>query len=130
MSRSARESIINHFASSPRKNIDHVTKVRVVIDHVMSSQRKYRSHNEQPEKVGIDRLMSNIDHIERQELIKKLIDNGYEDIVNALLDDEKKVYTKKGRLNKSGACRKLKLKAKQLEDKLAEMRELLKKDIE
>jgi hypothetical protein len=74
--------------------------------------------------------MSNIDHIERQELIKKLIDNGYEDIVNALLDDEKKVYTKKGRLNKSGACRKLKLKAKQLEDKLAEMRELLKKDIE
>jgi hypothetical protein len=74
--------------------------------------------------------MSNTDHIERQELIKKLIDNGYEDIVNALLDDEKKVYTKKGRLNKSGACRKLKLKAKQLEDKLAEMRELLKKDIE
>jgi hypothetical protein len=65
MSRSARESIINHFASSPRKNIDHVTKVRVVIDHVMSSQRKYRSHNEQPEKVGIDRLMSNIDHITR-----------------------------------------------------------------
>jgi hypothetical protein len=74
--------------------------------------------------------MSNTDHIERQELIKKLIDNGYEDIVNALLDDEKKVYTKKGRLNKSGACRKLKLKAKQLEDKLVEMRELLKKDIE
>jgi hypothetical protein len=74
--------------------------------------------------------MSNIDHIERQELIKKLIENGYEDIVNALLDDEKKVYTKKGRLNKSGACRKLKLKAKQLEDKLAEMRELLKKDMD
>jgi len=74
--------------------------------------------------------MSNTEHIERQELINKLIDNGYEDIVKALLDDEKKVYTKKGRLNKSGACRKLKLKAKQLEDKLTEMRELLKKDIE
>ena len=59
--------------------------------------------------------MSNTEHIERQELINKLIDNGYEDIVKALLDDEKKVYTKKGRLNKSGACRKLKLKAKQLE---------------
>jgi hypothetical protein len=74
--------------------------------------------------------MSSIDYIERQELIKKLIDNGYEEIVNALLEDEKKVYTKKGRLNKSGACRKLKLKTKELEDKLLEMRELLKKDIE
>jgi hypothetical protein len=74
--------------------------------------------------------MSNIDYIERQELIKKLIDNGYGDIVQALLEDEKKVYTKKGRLNKSGACRKLKLKAKQLEDKLAEMRNLLKNDLE
>mgnify|MGYP003346619405 CR=1 FL=1 len=70
------------------------------------------------------------DHIERQELIKKLIDNGYGEIVNALLDDEKKVYTKKGRLNKSGACRRLKMKAKQLEDKLAEMKELLKKDMD
>jgi hypothetical protein len=71
-----------------------------------------------------------IDHIERQELIKKLIDNGYGSIVSALLEDEKKVYTKKGRLNKSGACRKLKIKAKQLEDKLAEMRDLLKKDMD
>lgn len=74
--------------------------------------------------------MSNIEYIERQELIKKLVDNGYGEIVQALLEDEKKVYTKKGRLNKSGACRKLKLKAKQLEDKLSEMRDLLKKDME
>lgn len=74
--------------------------------------------------------MSNIDYFERQELIKKLIDNGYGDIVEAFLDDEKKVYTKKGRLNKSGACRRLKMKAKQLEDKLAEMRDLLKKDLD
>lgn len=75
--------------------------------------------------------MSNgIEYLERQELIKKLIENGYGDIVQALLEDEKKVYTKKGRLNKSGACRRLKLKAKQLEDKLAEMRELLRKDME
>lgn len=70
------------------------------------------------------------EYIERQELIKKLIENGYGDIVQAFIDDEKKVYTKKGRLNKSGACRKLKLKAKQLEDKLAEMRELLSKDLD
>lgn len=71
------------------------------------------------------------ENIERQELINKLIQNGYEDIVKALMDDDdKKVYTKKGRLNKSGACRKLKMKSKQLEDRLAEMRELLKKDMD
>lgn len=74
--------------------------------------------------------MSGIEHLERQELINKLIQNGYGDIVKALLEDEKKVYTKKGRLNKSGACRRLNLKSKQLEDKLAEMRELLKKDMD
>lgn len=73
--------------------------------------------------------MSGIEHLERQELINKLIENGYGEIVKALLEDEKKVYTKKGRLNKSGACRRLNLKSKQLEDKLAEMRELLKKDL-
>jgi hypothetical protein len=74
--------------------------------------------------------MSGIEHLERQELIKKLVENGYGEIVQALLEDEKKVYTKKGRLNKSGACRRLNLKSKQLEDKLAEMRELLKKDMD
>jgi len=71
-----------------------------------------------------------IEHLERQELIDKLIKNGYGDIVEALLEDEKKVYTKKGRLNKSGACRKLNLKSKQLEDKLAEMRDLLRRDLD
>jgi hypothetical protein len=71
-----------------------------------------------------------IEDIERQELIKKLIDNGYGEIVEALLEDEKKVYTKKGRLNKSGACRKLKIKSKQLEDKLSEMRDLLSRDMD
>jgi len=75
-------------------------------------------------------MSNNIEYVERQELIKKLIENGYGEIVTALLDDEKRVYTKKGRLNKSAACRKLKLKSKQLEDKLAEMRELLKNDME
>lgn len=74
--------------------------------------------------------MSNTEHLERQELIKKLIENGYGEIVEALLEDDKKVYTKKGRLNKSGACRRLNLKSKQLEDKLAEMRALLSKDMD
>ena len=74
--------------------------------------------------------MSAIENIERQELINKLIAAGYGDIVEALLEDDKKVYTKKGRLNKSGACRRLNLKSKQLEDKLAEMRALLSKDLD
>jgi hypothetical protein len=74
--------------------------------------------------------MSGIDNLERQELINKLIANGYGQIVKALLEDEKKVYTKKGRLNKSGACRSLNIKSKQLEDMLSEMRDLLKKDLD
>ena len=74
--------------------------------------------------------MSAIDHIERQELINKLVAAGYGDIVEALLEDDKKVYTKKGRLNKSGACRRLNLKSKQLEDKLNEMRDLLSRDMD
>lgn len=75
--------------------------------------------------------MSNIiDQMEREELIQKLIQNGYGDIVQVLLENENKVYTKKGRLNKSGACRKLKLKTKQLEDKLNEMKNLLKNDLD
>lgn len=77
------------------------------------------------------RIQTNhLQEIERAELIQKLIDNGYEDVVNALLDNENKVYTKKGRLNKSGACRVLDFKTKQLEDKLLEMKELLKNDVE
>lgn len=71
-----------------------------------------------------------IDEMERQELIEKLIKNGYGDIVNTLLENDNKVYTKKGRLNKSGACRKLKLKTKQLEDKLEEMKNLLKNEMD
>jgi len=74
--------------------------------------------------------MSGIENLERQELIDKLVASGFGDVVKALLDDEKKVYTKKGRLNKSGACRKLKIKSKQLEDMLSEMRNILKKDMD
>lgn len=71
-----------------------------------------------------------ITDMEKQELIDKLIKNGFGDIVQVLLENENKVYTKKGRLNKSGACRKLKLKTRQLEDKLLEMKNLLKDDLD
>ena len=68
--------------------------------------------------------------IERNELIQKLIERGYGELVEALLDNENRVYTKKGRLNKSGACRVLGWKTKQLEDALEECRDILKSDID
>lgn len=69
-----------------------------------------------------------IEVLERQELIQKLVDKGYGHLVEALLMNETKVYTKKGRLNKSGACRVLLWKTKQLEDALRECREILRDD--
>ena len=71
-----------------------------------------------------------IDIIERQELIQKLIDRGYGKLIEALLMNESKVYTKKGRLNKSGACRVLSCKTKELEDALDACREILQTDFE
>ncbi len=71
-----------------------------------------------------------IEVLERQELIQKLIDNGYGELIEALLDNESKVYTKKGRLNKCGACRVLGWKTKQLEDALNECKEILQFDID
>ena len=72
--------------------------------------------------------MSNlIEIIERQELIQKLIESGYGDLVDALLCEES--YTKKGRLNKCGACRVLGWKPKELEDAIEACREILKTDI-
>lgn len=61
---------------------------------------------------------SSLEILEQQELIQKLIDQGYGELIDALLMNESKVYTKKGRLNKSGACRVLGWKTKQLEDAL------------
>jgi hypothetical protein len=66
-----------------------------------------------------------VDLLERGELIQKLVDSGYSELVEALLGNENKVYTKKGRLNKSGACRVLGWKPKQLEDSLAECKKIL-----
>jgi hypothetical protein len=62
--------------------------------------------------------------LEQQELIQKLIDNGFGELIDALLMNESKVYTKKGRLNKSGACRVLGWKTKQLEDAIEECRNI------
>lgn len=69
------------------------------------------------------------DQIENQELIQKLIDNGYGNFVDAFLLNDSQVYTKRGRLNKSGACRVLKCKPKDLEDAIKACQELLQKEL-
>ncbi len=66
-----------------------------------------------------------VDILERDELIRKLTEAGYGELIEALLTYDSKVYTKKGRLNKSGACRVLGWKAKQLEDALIACRSIL-----
>jgi hypothetical protein len=63
--------------------------------------------------------------IEQQEMIHKLIDNGHGKFVDALLMHEGKCFTKRGRVNKSGICRVLGCKTKQLEDELQACREIL-----
>lgn len=62
--------------------------------------------------------------LEQQEVIQKLIARSPQTakLIDALLMNESKVYTKKGRLNKSGACRVLGWKTKQLEDVIEECR--------
>jgi hypothetical protein len=73
-------------------------------------------------------IKNSFDNLENQELIKKLIDSGFGNLVDAFLLNDGKVYTKKGRLNKSGACRVLKCKPKDLDDTLKACQELLKKE--
>lgn len=66
-----------------------------------------------------------IDLLERGELIQKLIDSGYGDLVEGILGNENKAFTKRGRLNKSGTCRVLGWKNKNLEEALADCRRIL-----
>ena len=70
-----------------------------------------------------------IDVLEKQELIQKLIDNGFGELVDTLLMNENKAYTKKGRINKSGVCRLLNCKPKEFEELLNKCKEILEKEI-
>lgn len=76
------------------------------------------------------RTSNPISILENSELIQKLKKSGYGELVDILLDNEDKVYTKKGRLNKSSTCRQLSWKSKQLEDALEAMREILKDEMD
>lgn len=72
---------------------------------------------------------NSFEQLENQELIQKLIDGGFGDLVDAFLLNDNKVFTRRGRLNKSGACRVLKWKPKDLEDAILACQELLHKDM-
>jgi hypothetical protein len=73
-------------------------------------------------------MNNSLKQLENSELINKLIAFGYKDLVDAFLENENEVYTKKGRLNKSGACRVLNYKPKDLEDAIKECQILLQKE--
>jgi len=68
--------------------------------------------------------------LEHQELIDKLKTNGHGKLIEILMEHEDKVYTKKGRLNKSGACRVLGWKPKQLEDALEDCKKVLQNEFD
>ena len=72
--------------------------------------------------------MDFVKEIETKELIEKLRQR-YPGFVEAFLAHENKVYTKKGRLNKSGACRVLDAKPKQLDDIIADCQKMLEDDL-
>ena len=67
-----------------------------------------------------------VEILERQEILDILENSGLGVQIEALLLNENKVYTKKGRLNKSGACRVLGLKPKQLDEFLCKCRHMIK----
>lgn len=69
-----------------------------------------------------------VDQLERQELIQKLLKSEYKHEIETLLANDTKFTTKRGRCNKSGACRLLDCKTKQLENIFAACRKILGND--
>lgn len=69
-----------------------------------------------------------IHELEIKEAMEKLARHGFGQTADAFLLNQTQCYTKKGRLNKSGACRALDCKPKQLDDQMEEMRALLEND--
>lgn len=71
-----------------------------------------------------------LEDLETQEMIDKLRAKGLGELVDTLLNNEDKCYTKRGRMNKSGTCREGGWKTKELEDMLQNAREILKDEFE
>lgn len=66
-----------------------------------------------------------VNNLENKELVNKLNKGGYEKLVELLISGDPEAFTKNGRLNKSGACRILGWKPKQLEEALKECRKII-----
>jgi hypothetical protein len=69
-----------------------------------------------------------LEGVENTELLQILENSYLKEKIGLLLSNENLVYTKKGRLNKSGACRILNMKNKELETFLEECRKILEVD--
>ena len=69
-----------------------------------------------------------LEGVENTELLHILENSYLKEKINLLLSNENLVYTKKGRLNKSGACRILSMKNKELDTFLEECRKVLEVD--
>ena len=78
--------------------------------------------------MNISSVINPVNTIEMEEVIQKLRENGFGELVECLMEHEHECYTKKGRLNKSATGRKLGWKSKQLEDALKSMQELLEEE--
>lgn len=66
-----------------------------------------------------------LDGVENSELIALLENSSVKEKINTILLNESIVYTKKGRHNKSGACRILNMKPKELDDFISECRDII-----
>lgn len=74
-----------------------------------------------------------VSEMEQKELLDLLVKAGFGNLIDVLYHEnhaDQKVFTKKGRLNKSGACRALNYKPKELEENFKKCRELLGEDWE
>lgn len=75
--------------------------------------------------------MEALNGIERKELLDLLMKNGFDKILDILYSDnqaDNKIFTRKGRLNKSGACRALNMKQKDLDEWFEKCKTILGED--
>lgn len=69
--------------------------------------------------IVIPQKMSNL---EFEEIVGRLDNMGWGELVSMLLEKDSEAYTKNGRLNKSAICRKLDISNKELENALLDLR--------
>jgi hypothetical protein len=71
-----------------------------------------------------------VELLENKELIDKLRSNGYGEIIDTFFNNDDEIYTKRGRVNKSGMCRTLQCKPKELDDIFTKWRQILANELD